>query len=134
MIADKYITVQELRDIANLCKQLDGLQETLKRITSVAVSLLDDEEGLSRTFEVWDSNGETLGHIGYGDSGYALYLDNGEETNDNTGDSVEGVDYATIDDRSKATIPAGEGCPECGMDSNGYHIPFVSMGCVSSRL
>lgn len=71
-----YITPAELRSIANVLDAMDSLYKTIKE-SNVSVALLEDPEGYGTTTSVADSNGDILGHIGYGDSGFVLYCDDG---------------------------------------------------------
>lgn len=76
-VRDQFITVDEMSDIQTICRKLTVLYESLGTITNVGIDIFEDEEGLGRTFKAFDQNGELLGHIGYGEGGFVLYLDDG---------------------------------------------------------
>lgn len=125
MITDKYIAPEEMNEILLLCSLLDGVERSLMEKDTISTDILSDDEGLGRTFGVYDSNGELLGHIGHTGNGFALYLDDGVEQGEDQ-PVVEGVE---IKRTSTTPLPFGEKCPECGQASSGYHLPGVSFNC-----
>lgn len=77
-IRDQWITPDEMTEISGLCKNLDSLRRLCEQYTKISVNLFEDEEGLGKTFTLSDSNGDVLGHIGFAEEGFALYLDDGK--------------------------------------------------------
>lgn len=78
-VRDQFITPEEMAEIQTICNRLTHFSRELDGLTQVGVSILQDPDGGGRTFPIHDSNGEVLGHIGYGDSGFVMYLDDGKE-------------------------------------------------------
>lgn len=79
-IRDTYINPQELQQIVFLCEELTRIRIELENeLDVISVNLFEESDGEGKTFEVRDSNGDILGHVGYGDNGYALYIDDGDE-------------------------------------------------------
>lgn len=77
MITDQYATADELQEIIALLKGFDQFAATLRdKVVHVSTDLFEESDGTGKTFKVLDSNGDVLGHIGYGDKGYVLYFDN----------------------------------------------------------
>lgn len=78
-VREQFLTVEEMSEIQTICNRLTHLSKELDGLRHVGVSILQDPDGGGKTFPVYDSNGEVLGHIGYGDSGFALYFDDGKD-------------------------------------------------------
>lgn len=78
MITDKYITKEELFEVARIIEVLDAAFRSLDSLKTLSINVLTEEDGSGRTFPIYDCTGEVVGHIGWGDTGYALYGDNGE--------------------------------------------------------
>lgn len=76
---NQYLTPEEMSEIQTICRLLNGLSEELDGLRNVGVSILQDPTGGGKTFPIHDSNGEILGHIGYGDNGFVMYFDDGKE-------------------------------------------------------
>lgn len=76
-VSDKWISQTELKQIGAICAALDEAYEAIERQRDVSIPFLEDAEGLLQTLPVFDSNGDTLGHIGFTESGFGLYLDDG---------------------------------------------------------
>jgi hypothetical protein len=74
-VSDQYITPTEMTSLQRILRGMDRLAAELEDITDISVDLFINKEGLGRTFKVRDSNGDVIGHAGYGDSGFVLYLD-----------------------------------------------------------
>lgn len=78
-IRDQFLTTEEMLEIQQICNRLTHLSRELEGLRYVAVSILEDPDGGGKSFPVRDTNGEVLGHVGYGDSGFVLYFDDGTE-------------------------------------------------------
>lgn len=75
MITDKYLLPEELREIADLCEAAQPIWNALISATRDKVSVECD----SFELKVYDSTGDYIGVITWGDNGAAFYLDNGDD-------------------------------------------------------
>jgi len=75
MITDQFVSRTELKDILSLLDYINILYAQTKTVKSISINGLFDDDGLGRTFTVYDTNGEILGHIGFGEEDFVFYFD-----------------------------------------------------------
>lgn len=77
---EKFMTPAELRSVANI---LDTLAEAWSKINdesvNVSIAFFEDDKGEGVTDPVYDSNGEIIGHVGYGDGSFVMYLESDDD-------------------------------------------------------
>lgn len=74
-VSSKWISPEEMRGIILICDALDTAWRITNDSKDVSVPFMEDDEGGMLTLPVYDSNGDVLGHVGFTEDGFGLYLD-----------------------------------------------------------